>query len=159
MSRRVMPEQCHTLIESNFLSSNSTCRTKIEDACFLILRQLDIAFCSLDPKEQSECYILLFKKLPEKWKELYKTHRQMATYILLPFTENRVGDFIRNMSQMLITIRKYLRASEAVGATIVYSAATVVPPLTGIVLRSVLRLKIPLFYSCPRSKRQRIRLQ
>ena len=48
----------------------------------------------------------------------------MATYILLPFTENCVGDFIRNMSQMLITIRKCLRASEAAGATIVYSAST-----------------------------------
>ena len=94
---------------------------KVEDVCFLVLRQLDIAYGSLDRKEQSECYILLVKKLPNKWKELYKTPPLLAGDTVLLFTENCVGDFIRNMSQ----IRKCLSsASEAAGASIVYSAAT-----------------------------------
>lgn len=48
----------------------------------------------------------------------------MATDTLLPCTENNIGDFIRNLSQIINTIRRFSRAAELAGATIVYSAAT-----------------------------------
>ena len=53
---------------------------------------------SKDPKEQKECHLLLVKKLPERWKELYKSPPLLHGDILLPFIENGVCQYSISLS-------------------------------------------------------------
>ena len=86
------------------------------------MRQLDNNYGN--KADQKECYTLLVKKLSDRWKEQYKSPPLLHGDTLLPFMENSVGDFIRNLSQMLITIRKNFRATEAAGGIITYRPHT-----------------------------------
>ena len=95
---------------------------KTEDANFIALRQLDNNYGT--KADQKECYNLLVKKLTDRFKEQYRSPPLLHGDTLLPFMENSVGDFIRNISQMLITIRKNFRATEAAGGIITYGPLT-----------------------------------
>ena len=97
--------------------------TTEEETCYS-LRLLASEYPFSTTEEQAECFALLMKKLPEKWKVLYLTHPSILSDKNLVLRSTNIHDFTIGLLQMCKVGRSFFRVAEQFGASITYSAHT-----------------------------------
>jgi transposase InsO family protein len=96
----------------------------VNDCCFKLATLHDEHALSSTAAEQAECYSILVKKLPDKWKSHYENPPCFQSDSVLKIKGSTIIHFTTLLLQMNRLARSVLRMAESLGATIGYSAAT-----------------------------------
>ena len=96
----------------------------VEERTCMALLTLESEYPFATAAELAECYLLLVKKLPDKWKALYERCPFMNNDIHPVQRTSNISDFTVGLLKICRIGRSIFRVAESFGAGTVYSAST-----------------------------------